>query len=61
MTTNPIPAHAIDDATTALAGGFDPAVLERLIDAGVFLETAAGLLPAELPTPAVDHDVDPRN
>ena len=57
MPTNPIPAHAIDDATTALAGGFDPAVLERLIDAGVFLETAAGLLPAELPTTAVGHSL----
>lgn len=57
MTTNPIPALSGDATTTALAGGFDPAVLERLIDAGVFLETAAGLLPAELPTTAVDHSL----
>ena len=56
MPTNPIPALS-GDATTALAGGFDPAVLERLIDAGVFLETAAGLLPAEQPTTPIDQSL----
>ena len=55
MPTKPTPALSGDDTPTALAAGFDPALLERLIAAGVFLETGAGLLPAERPTPVVDH------
>jgi len=31
---------------SAIPGGFDPALLQRLIEQGVFLETAAGLVAA---------------
>jgi hypothetical protein len=57
MPTPANPAPASDQAPTALAGGFDPALLERLIAEGVFVETAAGLLPGEQATPAVDHSL----
>ena len=44
MTATPSTAEA-----TAIPGGFDPALLQRLIEQGVFLETAAGLVAAEAP------------
>jgi hypothetical protein len=32
-----------------IPGGFDPALIQRMIDEGVFIETAAGLMAAEVP------------
>jgi len=46
------------DAPT-IPGSFDPALLQRMIDAGIFLETAAGLIAAETPAlPAVQSLVE---
>lgn len=46
------------DAPT-IPGSFDPALLQRMIDAGIFLETAAGLIAAAPPAlPAVQSLVE---
>ena len=46
------------DAPT-IPGSFDPALLQRMIDAGIFLETAAGLIAADPPAlPAVQSLVE---
>ena len=36
-----------EELKTTIPGGFDPALLQRMIGEGVFLETAAGLIPAQ--------------
>ena len=38
-----------------IPGSFDPALLQRMIEEGVFLETAAGLMAAEVPTLPPEH------
>ena len=64
MTTTPTPNTGAghnnpgnEDLKTTIPGGFDPALLQRMIDEGVFLETAAGLIPAEKPTLPANHSL----
>ena len=63
MTTTPIPSigaghgDANQEPTTTIPGGFDPALLQRMVDEGIFLETAAGLIPAEVPTLPANHSL----
>ena len=45
------------EAKPAIPGGFDPALIQRMIDEGIFLETAAGLIPAEKPTLPANHSL----
>ena len=67
MTTNP---NANPDGTpdsgddtsngelkSTIPGAFDPALLQRMIDEGIFLETAAGLVAAEVPTLPANHSL----
>ncbi len=58
-TTNAGAAHsdANPEAKPAIPGGFDPALIQRMIDQGIFLETAAGLIPAEKPTLPANHSL----
>ena len=69
MTTNPNP-NANPDGTpdsgddinngelkSTIPGAFDPALLQRMIDEGIFLETAAGLVAAEVPTLPANHSL----
>jgi len=46
-----------EELKTTIPGGFDPALLQRMIDEGIFLETAAGLIPAEKPTLPANHSL----
>ena len=39
-----------EELKTTIPGGFDPALLQRMIDEGSSLETAAGLIASEQPT-----------
>ena len=62
--TTPIPTTGAghndgttQEATTTIPGGFDPALLQRMVDEGIFLETAAGLIPAEVPTLPANHSL----
>ncbi|CAK6689949.1 DnaB-like helicase C-terminal domain-containing protein [Synechococcus sp. CBW1107] len=55
-------AGTVNDGTyletkPTIPGGFDPALIQRMIDEGVFLETAAGLIAAEVPTVPADHSL----
>ena len=58
-TTNAGAAHgdANPEAKPAIPGGFDPALIQRMIDQGIFLETTAGLIPAEKPTLPANHSL----
>ena len=56
MTANPNPdPNPNPELNTTIPGAFDPALLQRLIDAGAFIETAAGLMAAEPPVAAAPH------
>ncbi|WP_010303074.1 DnaB-like helicase C-terminal domain-containing protein [Synechococcus sp. CB0101] len=49
-------AHQPEIQATML-GAFDPSLIQRLIDEGVFIETAAGLMAAEVPDVPADHSL----
>ena len=36
-----------EELKTTIPGAFDPALLQKMIDEGIFIETAAGLMAAE--------------
>jgi hypothetical protein len=57
--TNPAADHndASQEPTTTIPGSFDPALLQRMINEGLFIETAAGLMAAEMPTVPVEHSL----
>ena len=64
MTTNPNtnPGAGNNDPgneelKTTIPGAFDPAVIQRMIDQGLFIETAAGLMAAEVPEVPADHSL----
>jgi replicative DNA helicase len=44
-------------ATATVPGGFDPELIERCLQRGDLVETAAGLVAAERPAAPVDHDL----
>jgi replicative DNA helicase len=46
-----------EELKTTIPGAFDPALIQRMIDQGLFIETAAGLMAAEVPTVPVDHSL----
>jgi len=46
-----------EELKTAMPGAFDPSLIQRLIDEGVFIETAAGLMAAEVPDVPADHSL----
>ena len=60
--TKPIAAAADKERTqpdqaSTIPGGFDPALIQRMIDEGIFLETAAGLMVAEVPEVPANHSL----
>jgi replicative DNA helicase len=59
MTTNPNANTGAgnEELKTTIPGAFDPALIQRMIDQGLFIETAAGLMAAEVPTVPVDHSL----
>jgi hypothetical protein len=57
MTANPNTNSGNEELKTTIPGGFDPALIQRMIDEGIFLETAAGLIPAEKPTLPANHSL----
>ena len=64
MTTNPNtnPGAGNNDPgneelKTTIPGAFDPAVIQRMIDQGLFIETAAGLMAAEVPEVPANHSL----
>ncbi|MFM2172269.1 MAG: Cyanophage [Cyanobacteriota bacterium] len=46
-----------EELKTTIPGAFDPALIQRMIDQGLFIETAAGLMAAEVPTVPADHSL----
>jgi replicative DNA helicase len=46
-----------EELKTTMPGAFDPSLIQRLIDEGVFIETAAGLMAAEVPDVPADHSL----
>ena len=46
-----------EELKSTIPGGFDPALLQKMIDDGVFIETAAGLMAAEVPEVPADHSL----
>ncbi|MEN9768030.1 MAG: Cyanophage [Cyanobacteriota bacterium] len=42
---------------TTIPSAFDPSLIQRLIDEGVFIETAAGLMAAEVPAVPANHSL----
>jgi len=45
------------DQATTIPGAFDPSLIQRMIDQGLFIETAAGLMAAEVPEVPADHSL----
>jgi hypothetical protein len=46
-----------EELKTTIPGAFDPAVIQRMIDQGLFIETASGLMAAEVPEVPADHSL----
>ena len=46
-----------EELKTTIPGAFDPALIQRMIDQGLFIETAAGLMAAEVPEVPADHSL----
>jgi replicative DNA helicase len=46
-----------EELKSTIPGAFDPALLQKMIDDGVFIETAAGLMAAEIPDVPADHSL----
>ena len=64
MTTNPNANSGAgnndpgnEELKTTIPGAFNPALIQRMIDQGLFIETAAGLMAAEVPTVPADHSL----
>jgi len=50
-------SEANQEHKPTIPGGFDPALIQRMIDEGIFLETAAGLMVAEVPEVPANHSL----
>ena len=46
-----------EELKSTIPGAFDPALLQKMIDDGVFIETAAGLMAAEVREVPADHSL----
>ena len=63
MSTNPNATpgaghdHANQELKTTIPGAFDPSLIKRMIDEGIFIETAAGLMAAEVPEVPANHSL----
>jgi hypothetical protein len=45
------------EQATTIPGSFDPSLIQRMIDQGIFIETAAGLMAAEVPEVPANHSL----
>ena len=63
MSTNPNATpgaghdHANQELKTTIPGAFEPSLIQRMIDEGIFIETAAGLMAAEVPEVPANHSL----
>jgi replicative DNA helicase len=57
LATSPVTNATTVEAEATIPGSFDPALLQRMIDEGIFQETAAGLMVAEQATLPVEHSL----